>query len=599
MNLTAARRSKRVLVYSLGTLALLIAALIPTVATAVVPNPPVDLVAVRGAQSPVIASLSWTAPADTQVDYYRVLARAGASGPFTSEKLVQETSFDFIDGLGGIEYHFLVTAIDTSGRESAAAIAGPVSAAWADSPHERSGADGSRCLTCHSVHNAGSDRLLRQELTGDERGSQCTTCHDGRVARAANVSSGTVQFRLPSGHGLGAAARGTVSIDDCSTCHDTHGARQDARMIPAKQVNGVAVTSAGNQLCLACHDTKNSWTGSDYPSTAEPTRDATGYPVSGRWPGPDTYGSASNPHRLIPESTQTVVAGDPVSRERGDCRYCHTAHAAPNDYDGLRATYTVPTASTLASDQADGSSAALCYTCHGGTAPNGFTAAPGTDIKRFSTADATSSAGHTIVTAGGTLPVGAPMPCFECHNPHGSKRGNASQLSDELGAGLATDDAGGVRAFCFTCHTTSDTTAGWDSDAAAYGAVDPAETVVGLPRSGALLRLPAGAAHEQGDGRSCYDCHGDDYGPGGRNVHNPAKGPAQLEAPVGSQPDTVTAGSPDTSMTTEAGDASTDATPSVGGSDTVAPVEPVHEESSSPLLMQISEAIAGFFSALA
>jgi hypothetical protein len=182
----------------------------------------------------------------------------------------------------------------------------------------------------------------------------------------------------------------------------------------------------------------------------------------------------------------------------------------------------VPSATTLASDQADGSYAALCFTCHGGQKPAGFAETP-VDIKQFATANDDMS-GHRIVTQGGTLPVGAPLPCFECHNPHGSRRDNASMLSDERGESLSTTSAAGVRSFCFTCHTTSDTMAGWDSVAGAYVSVTSTDNVVGLPRDAALLRLRAHEGHAQGDSASCYQCHGNSYEVGGHNVHDPGDG---------------------------------------------------------------------------
>ncbi|HEY5541052.1 MAG TPA: cytochrome c3 family protein, partial [Coriobacteriia bacterium] len=217
--------------------------------------------------------------------------------------------------------------------------------------------------------------------------------------------------------------------------------------------------------------------------------------------------------------------GNEVKRQQGDCLYCHAAHRGANAYDSLLTTFTVPVASTLASDQADGSYAALCFGCHGGSKPSGFAAEP-VDIKRFATASS-GYGGHSIVTSGGTLPVGAPLPCFECHNPHGSKRGNASLISDERGGSLETSTAAGVREFCFTCHTTNDTSAGWDSTSG-YVVVSAASTVVGLPRDGGVLRLPPNYGHNEIDSESCYDCHGDSYAADGRNVHNPLPDGQQL-----------------------------------------------------------------------
>lgn len=351
------------------------------------------------------------------------------------------------------------------------------------------------------------------------------------------------------------------------------------RRIPVKKVNGVAVSSAGTAFCIACHETSKDWFGNDYPKTSAPTRDATGYPIAGTWPGESTYTSGSaNAHSRIPEATRTVGVSEPIRRQQGDCLYCHSAHGGPNAYDGLVTTYTVPSQATLASDQADGSYAALCFTCHGGNTASGFTTAPA-DIRQFATASGSNS-GHSIVTSGGMLPVGAPLPCFECHNPHGST--NGSLISDERGTSLATtgtasSDAG-VRAFCFTCHTTSDTTRGWDSATATYAPVvssGTTELVVGLPRDGGVLSLPslvgtATAGHAQTDSASCYDCHGHSYAKGGRNVHNPGDGKPIVAAQVlASVPDwsTVTSAPVDATGTP-------DATPGVTATESVIASDP-------------------------
>ncbi len=351
--------------------------------------------------------------------------------------------------------------------------------------------------------------------------ASCLSCHNGSDSDASNIVDGSSDsFGQPSGHTLSANSAGTADIDGCATCHDAHGSSSETRRIPAKEINGVAISSAGNQSCLACHATNADWFGPGYPEADAPTRDAAGYPVAGTWPGKASYESTSNAHRLIPESTRTVGVSEPIRRQQGDCTYCHGAHGGANDYDGLKATYTVPTQATLASDTADGSYAALCFTCHGGDRPAGFATTP-VDIKSFATAG--GAGGHSVVTSGGTLPVGSPLPCFECHNPHGSTRQNSSLLSDERGASLATTNAADVRAFCFTCHTTSDSASGWNSVTSTYTAVPAAEEVVGLSRQAGVLRLPAVAAHEQAAADSCYTCHGNSYAAGGSNVHNPGE----------------------------------------------------------------------------
>lgn len=399
---------------------------------------------------------------------------------------------------------------------------GPV-LAFGLSPHTPEDQYSSTCAACHSVHASTSTTLLRTTIADDPVSASCLACHNGTDEGASNVETGTVNsFGQQSGHSLTGVSAGQASIDGCKTCHDVHGSSLVTRMIPAKHVNGVAVSSAGKELCQSCHDASDSWYGEGYPATDAPVKDALGFPVEGTWPGPATYASTTNAHRLIPETTVTVGLSNPARREAGDCTYCHSSHGSKNAYDGLDTTYTVPAVATLESDQKDGSYAALCFKCHGGDAPSGFDQ-PITDIRRYVTAE-TTSAGHRIVTDGGTLPVGSPLPCYECHNPHGSKRGNSSQLSDERGGALSTATDAGVRAFCFTCHTTSDTAAGWDSSSESLEPVASGETVVGLPRDGALLRLSDTDGHSAEDVASCNSCHGDSYEANGRNVHNPGSG---------------------------------------------------------------------------
>ena len=378
---------------------------------------------------------------------------------------------------------------------------------------------------------ASSQQLFRRVSSDGEPVNVCLACHDGSDPEAANITTGPLDsFALASGHSLTEPTAGSAKVGACSTCHYTHGSiADDGRMLPAKTINGVAVTSAGPQLCLACHDSGNSWFGPGYPSTSSPTRNAAGYPVSGTWTGPATYASSTNAHRLLPETTVTVGAGAPQPREQGDCRYCHASHRGSNTYDSLLSTFTVPTDATLSADRVDGSYADLCFKCHGGVKPVGFATAP-TDIKSFATSSS-PSAGHSIVTSGGLLPVGSPLPCFECHNPHGSNRDNGRLISDERGAALETSTSTGVRRFCFTCHTTSGTAAGWDSVAGDYAAVSSGEQVVGIPRDGGVLHLSAREGHAQGDSASCYDCHGNAYTVGGSNVHNP--GSSGLTGSVG------------------------------------------------------------------
>ena len=505
---------------------LILVALTPSVAFATPPSDPTNLIVLAGTVSPQIASLSWSEPLDNSASFYAVYVALSATGPFRTVGVTPGTSYDFTSGVPGMTYFFRVGSVNGGGEESAPVAADPVASLWTTSPHASHSAGAQQCTLCHaashSVENTAGP-LFRWEIGNPTERSICLACHAGTVSNAANVESGTrASFSMASGHQTDPASSGPTAVRGCSSCHALHVTTDTSPMLPARRSNDTTVTGAGRSLCETCHKTGASVFGTNYPSVATPTYDATGYPVSGTWPGAAVYDSASSAHARIPESTQTVAPGESVKRGAGDCVYCHAAHRGPNAYDGLVATFTVTTPSTLASDQATGSYAALCLNCHQSAVPSGFATAP-VDIKSFITSSSVT-AGHRIVTSGGLLPVGAPLPCFECHSPHGSTRNNASGLSDVLGASLQTSNAAGVRSFCFTCHSTADGAKGWDSTAGGSYTSVGSQKVVGIARTGGLLKLPTVPGHNSTDMISCYSCHGQSYTPNGNNVHNPSTG---------------------------------------------------------------------------
>ena len=496
------------------------AVLLPKLVFAGSGDAPINFVAVAGAR-PVIASLSWDPAPDSAPDHYRVYVGTSEAGVYLTPIDVSDTSFNYTTGLGGMRYYFRVVAVDSLGNESDAALSGPVTAPWAQTPHTNA-TGATTCALCHTPHYAGRF-LNRPELstTSSEPTALCVPCHDGRVASAANITSGTANsFSLASGHVLPGADSSSL-VQNCSSCHFAHAKEESSPMLPARHINESDVDADGSGWCTSCHDSKDSWYGAGYPSTEAPSRDASGYPVSGTWPQPDTYNGPTNAHRLIVATTQTTTAGTVVKRSKGDCLYCHAAHKGPNKYDGLVAQFRPTTASTLVNDQASGAYAAACLTCHGSKLPSGFTSATvGANIEKFVATD-TPSAGHRIVTPGGTLPVGAPLPCYDCHNPHGSTRNNQALISDERGRAMETSSAVGVRHFCFSCHTTADYVTGWDSTSTVFAQV-ASDTVEGIERAGGVLHLPPLSAHNEADTTSCYSCHGSNYATGGNNVHAPS-----------------------------------------------------------------------------
>jgi predicted CXXCH cytochrome family protein len=523
-------------------------ALVPVVAFALAPHAPTNLSAVAGASEPVVARLTWKASTSADTARYAVSVATDANGPFRVVGSSETTGYDFKDGLGGVAYYFRISAVNDAGEQSdsAAQPTGPVTAAWVSNPHAPASRTTNKCASCHISHSAQASPLMRTEISTSTPGqtATCLTCHDGKIASAGNIASGPRDsFGLASGHALDTSASAGGLTNTCASCHDPHGSAAKKPMLPESKINGKAVASAGTAWCLSCHDDSNSWYPSAYPPASAPQTDAAGYPTLGTWLGKSSYNESGNAHRLIPETTQTILPGQQVRRDQGDCLYCHAAHRGQNAYDGLLGTYRPTTSATLAADKAQGDYAAACFACHGGSTPSGFATAP-VDIKR-SVTGVGAGAGHRVKTAGGLLPVGAPLPCYECHNPHGSTRGNRSMISDVRGASLNTTDGPvGVRQFCFTCHTTADTGKGWDSATATYTVPTSGAEVVGLDRNGPVLMLKAGInAHAQAATGSCYDCHGSDYNTAdGNNVHNPGPGGGTTSHAFTAGSDTVLAG---------------------------------------------------------
>jgi predicted CXXCH cytochrome family protein len=385
------------------------------------------------------------------------------------------------------------------------------------------------CASCHVPHQATSSKLFKD--TGSSTGEVpvCLQCHDGM--NAANVKTGADSFAPGnSGHvleGVTDEASGDLT-NACSGCHKPHGDYVARPKLPGATVNGVAIAGAGNAWCLACHNDTQAWYAKkgSYPALTAPARDASGYPVAGVFAGASVYtDAAKNAHLGIPASSGATT------RVAGDCLYCHSAHGSAARYDALVATLAPSTPASVAGDRATGAYASLCLGCHDGS----WETSGAANIKRYVTYGAadigiSDSGGHRIKSPGAKLPPNAPLPCYDCHNPHGSSRGNKRLLSDELGTALDTGTATGVRRFCLTCHTTSEGL-GWDG--AGYASVPDTASVEGLERDGGgatsgpdggmnWLRLRVTIGHAAADTQDCYDCHGDTYGAAGSsNVHAP------------------------------------------------------------------------------
>ena len=420
------------------------------------------------------------------------------------------------------------------------------------------------CDGCHSPHRRPYDTgpaasyvmLLRTQIataTSGQAGYRystaaspvgnqfCFDCHGTSLTAITLVGGSAAYLNAAGDHetGWGASAHGTnvaaLSADpgiQCLACHDQHGSSAGALLgvyDPAANANliaGSVVTGDDNSVCLACHASASA----GWPSYG---RDASGFPVSGTWPGAGAYNapydSASHAGGI---HARSAVVWPGTSYAGGDCKNCHRMHGPSDRYDILRDTDPSGNPGAEPFGSRDFS---FCFICHDGS--------PGFDIRSYyppaSGGLGTSArAGHATVS-NGTLPAGSALPCYDCHDPHGtgSSYGLLVQTMTSATATIVVGDAAGeltmgpgrsdanVRQFCLTCHTTADTAAGWNGSA--FAGVSSSAKVEGIDRVSPLssLRLPSRSGHNAADAQSCYACHGSDYSSAaGTNVHDPGSG---------------------------------------------------------------------------
>lgn len=421
-----------------------------------------------------------------------------------------------------------------------------------NSTHPIATASNVECQNCHNVHiTSGTTETADPDNTYNkvnwntpaEQATYCLKCHDGTpptqtingttyvpqtvtidATDTTRVNKATYAVRGHWAAGASGSTTNSISAAEtmaCGKCHDNHGSSVEhllgSRNVAAgsNQIVGtvktVTLTANNYTVCDACH--QNSSTG--YPATA--SHNTSGYPSDGRWPGMTQFNNATTGiHRV--GRANVVYPGS--TNAAGECNNCHDVHGTANTYDDLKSTYST-------------SNFSLCFDCHDGS--------PSTiNIKQFYpvAAGGTSSdtnAGHKIKNAGGYLPAGNALPCYGCHNTHGSISADGLQVLTQVAAnttitiGGSTNafnlgTAAGIRNFCFSCHTTSNTNAGWNGTAMAT--VVSGAKVFGLDRisTSYRLRLPVTSGHASTDTQSCYQCHGNTYTAGGNNAHNPGAG---------------------------------------------------------------------------
>ncbi len=290
-----------------------------------------------------------------------------------------------------------------------------------------------------------------------------------------------------SGHGspergikqLSREARGS-----CLQCHSTKGQRVD---------NPKGLFARNDQtFCYACHQ---------FPSTKYPAkemdRNAAGYFVGGRWPGKKVY----EERRFSAHWANSAAVYPGKKYDAGDCKNCHNPHGTANP-DQLVSRY-IPGGSSLGNFQ-------LCFDCHGGPkGPPGMSRESRRILSYYSQPLGREAApGHQITLSPkqrndfsqAKLKRGDKLPCYDCHNVHGSQgsdgvRPNGKLVSDQR-AGFwydltnTLDDPAQNRRFCFGCHV--------EADGAPFS-----REVEGIKMS----RIPDLPEHRSSGARSCYACH--------------------------------------------------------------------------------------------
>lgn len=417
-------------------------------------------------------------------------------------------------------------------------------------PHGSYSASSHLCRNCHQPHGAavadvnyGGKLFVESQET-----AVCYACHDGTGA-STNIKN--VFLLAGSGHQVNdsTAVPGPGLAAKCSSCHGAHYAATGAGAKPKlykTAINGAAVTGNNYTWCEACHNDAYSWVVPTYPypsggiNAARPVRDAVtqkGYPILGTFPGRTTYNNTTyNPHN---PTTSTNVIWPASGRTSGDCRNCHAPHRNTATYDALVSTFRpTPDVATAQSDRQNGTYALLCITCHDGS-PSTRNILQFVSYQYNLTGD-DYTGGHRVFTTGGNLPVGAPLPCYDCHNPHGSKGNNGTQpnrklISDEQWSNIDTSTITGVVNFCFKCHLPWERVAGSGQALANTVPAGELTTIEGLDRRNAASKLSLisgvtahGEANRTAPSTSCYDCHGNSYAApsasAGFNVHRPARG---------------------------------------------------------------------------
>lgn len=336
-----------------------------------------------------------------------------------------------------------------------------------------------------------------------------------------------------STHGVLRVSTTPSTRGECNQCHPAHGTDElgaNPEVLFGENTNALAFFSQG---AVACHQARPTSyplgeadrmpeTDSDagyFEANAGGVR-APGLDSRGRWPGQTVWsdpavtpsGHFVSPHAWDPDMPRLDPSGE------ASCHNCHDPHGGSGRFDLLVAQY-----GGISGHASIGPPAAydLCFSCHSSSGALGMDPESRRIRDYFDPALNGSTAGHQIrldsdvvLSWPANVQPGDMLPCYDCHNPHGSQGGNGAEpnafaLSDQRpewsGLTDTLNDPAQARRFCLGCHVTSD-------------GIPGSQSVEGI----LMNALPDESGHDSMNMQSCHDCHGRDYSSAtGFNVHHP------------------------------------------------------------------------------
>jgi len=359
------------------------------------------------------------------------------------------------------------------------------------------------CLNCHDVHGSQYTDLQRDtSYLASEKNRLCYICHDDSsisfgstysyrgkttyTASAHGTSTSTYNHwptTADTGAGLGT---GGAEAKQCINCHNPHGKdRGDGTAYSYLLLRwGYGISSdstysdeeylcyGGSSSSGACHSLASSVNGINLEERFT-TGTATGNsPISS---------AKINTRHDISYADQHTYQLDGVKMECGDCHNAHinttslsdTSSVVIDPDDRTQHFVTTMTVNYTTGDETKLDTPTFCNKCHDNSPPSGvtWTATKTIDIATAYTTDAHGSRSEGAYVSAPYQSSMNPLPCTECHDPHGSS--NIYHIKETINGGSVsvTDDdgylawdmcqechsgiphgTGGKYTYCFNCH---------------------------------------------------------------------------------------------------------------------------------------------------